>query len=127
MNRILIVDDEPSICHLLRSVLTAEKYAVEIANAVPDALHKLENVVYDLAIVDLLLPGIDGLQLAEAIRVLDPHTPVILMTAYGSASFETMASHPAVTHYVHKPFDLERLLSLVRQCVARSGASPSRS
>lgn len=122
VNRILVVDDEPSICHLLRSVLIDEKYDVELASAVPDALEKLTIAGYDLAIVDLLLPGVDGLQLAEAIRALDPGTPVILMTAYGTPSFEAMASHPAVTHYVHKPFSLERLLSLVRRSMAQPEA-----
>ena len=80
-------------------------------------LSKLEEAPADLAIVDLLLPGINGLELAEAIRMLDPGTPVILITAYGSAAFEGMASHPAIAHYVHKPFSLDRLLSLVHECV----------
>jgi DNA-binding NtrC family response regulator len=117
-SRILVVDDEPSICHLLRNVLRDEGHAVEIAGTVPEALRKLEEAPYDLAIVDLLLPGINGLQLAEAIRAADPGTPVILMTAYGTPSFEAMASHPAVTQYIHKPFTLDRLVALVERCTA---------
>jgi len=112
--RILVVDDEPSIRHLLQQVLAGEYWSVETAGTAIEALGKLEQAPCDLAIVDLLLPEINGLDLAEAIRVLDPGTPVILMTAYGTATFESIAAHPAISHYLHKPFDLERLLVLVR-------------
>ena len=119
-NRILIVDDEPSIRHLLRNVLVDEHYQVETAGSTMEALSRLEEGPFDVAIVDLLLPGPNGLILAESIRMLDPGTPVILITAYGSPSFEMMASHPAVTHYVHKPFTLERLLGVVYECLGDS-------
>jgi DNA-binding NtrC family response regulator len=111
------VDDEPSIRHLLSSVLLDEQLQVETAATTIEALSKLEEHPFDVAIVDLLLPGISGLELAEAIRLLDPGTPVILITAYGSPSFEAMASHPAITHYIHKPFALDRLLELVHRCL----------
>jgi len=122
LSRILVVDDEPAICHLLRNVLTTRQHRVDTAGAAWDALSKLQARSYDLAIVDLLLPGIDGLQLAEAIRILDPGTPVILMTAYGTPSFETMASHPAINTYLHKPFSTDRLLALVDQYLLSAGA-----
>lgn len=112
---ILVVDDEPSIRHLLGQMLAEEHYEVRTAGSTLEALGKLEASPFDLAIVDLFLPDVNGLNLAEAIRVLDPGTPVILITAYGTPSFEAMASHPAISHYVHKPFTLERLLALVRQ------------
>jgi len=117
--RILVVDDEPAICHVLRSVLLGEKYVVETAMSAKDALDKLADVSFDLAIIDLYLPGVNGLELAEAIRFLDPQTPVILMTAYGTTTFELMASHPAITHYVHKPFDLDNMLALIRRTALR--------
>jgi DNA-binding NtrC family response regulator len=113
--RILVVDDEPSIRHLLQRVLIDEHCQVETAGTAFEALGKLEREPCDLAIVDLLLPEVNGLNLAEAIRVLDPGTPVILMTAYGTATFESIAAHPAISHYLHKPFALDRLLSLVHE------------
>jgi DNA-binding NtrC family response regulator len=116
--RILVVDDEVSIRHMLSRVLSDEHYQVETAGTVWEALKKLEVTTFDLAIVDLFLPGLNGLNLAEAIRMLDPETPVILITAYGAPSFESMACHPAILHYVHKPFSLERLLALVRQSLS---------
>jgi DNA-binding NtrC family response regulator len=117
--RILVVDDEPAICQLLGQTLRIEDYQVETAGSTEEALLELETAPFDLAIVDLLLPGMNGLVLAEAIRMLDPHTPVILITAYGTASFESVASHPAISHYLHKPFDTDRLLDLIRRYVPR--------
>jgi DNA-binding NtrC family response regulator len=118
-NHILVVDDESGIRHLLADVLSDEQRQVETAASAMEALAKLADRPFDLAIVDLMLPEINGLQLAEAIRVLDPGTPVILITAYGTASFEEMASHPAIAQYTHKPFDLDRLLANVEQCLSR--------
>lgn len=126
--RILVVDDEAGIRHLLQTGLTDEGYFVRTANRTMDALAILQDMSFDLAIIDLMLPDVDGLQLAEAIRMLDPATSVILMTAYGTPSFESMASHPAIRHYLHKPFTLDRLLALIRQCVGDgtggTGTSP---
>lgn len=117
--RILVVDDEPHIRFMIQAVLLEENYEVEVAGTVLEALQKLEAAPCDLAIVDLCLPQYTGLDLAEAIRMLDPGTPVILITAYGTPVFELISSHPAISHYVHKPFVLDRLLSLVYHSVPR--------
>ncbi len=114
-HRILVVDDEPHIRHMIRTVLLDEQYQVEVAGTALEALQKLADDPVDLAVVDLCLPDVTGLELAEAIRMLDPGTPVILITAYGTPVFESIASHPAISHYMHKPFVLDNLLSLVRQ------------
>ena len=116
-HQILIVDDEPNIRHLLQQALAEESYTVQTAGSVFEALEKLHETSFALAIVDLLLPDVNGLQLAEAIRIIDPGTPVVLISAYGTPAFEGMASHPAIRHYLHKPFALDRLLGLVRRYV----------
>jgi DNA-binding NtrC family response regulator len=116
-HRILIVDDEPSIRHMLKQVLEDEGFQADTAGSALEALETLETAPVDLAIVDLLLPGVNGLEIAEAIRMLDPGTPVILITAYGSSAFEAMASHPAISYYMHKPFSLDRLMKLVHRCI----------
>ncbi len=115
MPKILVVDDEPSIRRLVQRVLQDEQHEVETAGSALEALGKLQDAPCDLAIVDLMMPDIHGLELAEAIRMLDPGTPVILMTAYGSIAFESVASHPAISYYLHKPFTLDRLLDLVHR------------
>lgn len=113
--RILVVDDEPSIRHLLQHALAGRDYDVLTASSALEALAQLEQTPADLAIVDLMLPEVNGLNLAEAIRMLDPGTPVVLITAYGTTAFESMAAHPAISHYLHKPFALDRLLELIEQ------------
>lgn len=122
-NQILIVDDEPGVCHVLQQTLAEEKYKVQMAGNVFEALERIRDTSFALAVVDLLLPGMDGLQLAEAIRIIDPGTPVILMSAYGTVAFEGMASHPAIQHYLHKPFSLDRLLALVHRYVPATDAN----
>lgn len=124
--RILIVDDEPHIRYMIQMVLLDEQFEVDIAGSALEALQKLEASPFDLAIVDLCLPDVNGLEVAEAIRMLDPGTPVIMITAYGSPAFESIASHPAISHFVHKPFALERLLDLVHESMtARSESDPN--
>ena len=124
--RILIVDDEPHIRYMIQMVLTDEQFEVDIAGSALEALQKLEASPVDLAIVDLCLPDVNGLEVAEAIRMLDPGTPVIMITAYGSPAFESIAAHPAISHFVHKPFALERLLHLVHESMtARSESDPN--
>jgi DNA-binding NtrC family response regulator len=116
-NQILVVDDEPGIRLLLQQTLAEERYKVQTAGSVFEALERIQDTSFALAIVDLLLPDLDGLQLAEAIRFIDPGTPVILISAYGTPAFEGMTSHPAIWHYLHKPFSLDRLLGLVHRYV----------
>ena len=122
-NQILIVDDEPGICQVLQQTLAEEKYKVQMAGNVSEALERIRDTSFALAVVDLLLPDMDGLQLAEAIRLIDPGTPVIMMSAYGAVALEGMSSHPAIRHYLHKPFSLERLLGLVRRYVPATAAN----
>ena len=116
---ILVVDDEPGIRQTLQQVLTGEQYDVLPASNALEALEALAAQPVALAIVDLLLPDVNGLELAEAIRMLDPGTPVVLITAYGTPAFETISSHPSISTYLHKPFDIERLLEVVRRFVPR--------
>lgn len=111
---------------MIQTVLLDEGFSVETAGSALEALERLEPAPVDLAIVDLCLPDVNGLDIAEAIRMLDPGTPVILITAYGTPSLELLASHPAISHYVHKPFMLDRLLSLVHATVRQQHRSGNR-
>jgi DNA-binding NtrC family response regulator len=116
--RILVVDDEVVICDVIQRALIMRHYTTETAGSALEAIEKLEAAPYDLAIVDLMLPDVNGLEVAEAIRLLDPGTPVILITAYGTPSFENIASHPAISYYIHKPFELDRMMELVDRLIS---------
>jgi DNA-binding NtrC family response regulator len=94
-------------------------YSVETAATAMEALAMLEETAFDLVVADLMMPDVNGLELAEAIRMLDPGTPLVLMTAYGSSAFESIAAHPAISYYLHKPFPLDKLIELADRVLGR--------
>jgi DNA-binding response OmpR family regulator len=82
MKHVLVVDDEKNICELYRRELEDEGYAVTIAHSGPEALAAVEREVPDLVILDIQMPGMDGIETLEKIIGRDKGVPVILNTAY---------------------------------------------
>jgi DNA-binding NtrC family response regulator len=112
--RILVIDDEPIIRDVLRQVLGRERHDLVI---VPDAergLEALEAGEFDLVVLDLMLPGMGGLQALTAIRRRDPDQVVIMLTAYGSVETAVQAMRMGAHDYVSKPFRNEDLLRSVQ-------------
>lgn len=111
--RILVVDDEPKILRLLESLLGREGYRVETA---PDAAAALRGVVRthpDLLVTDLMMPGMDGLELARRAREIDADLPIVLITGYASMETAVAALREGVSDYVTKPFSLAELKAVV--------------
>jgi sigma-B regulation protein RsbU (phosphoserine phosphatase) len=113
---ILVVDDEPGIRRALKRILS-RNYNTDIAPSGEEALRKLEQKRYDIAIVDLRMPGMDGFQLLRTIKLYRPHTEVIIMS--GSASEEKLieAIQDQAFYFVTKPFQKEVIETLVERCV----------
>ena len=82
--RILVVDDEQSMTEFLSILLSKEGYRVLAANSGPEALQKIKEIHVDVVITDIKMPGIDGIEVLEGIKQIDPTVPVIIMTAYGT-------------------------------------------
>ena len=82
--KILVVDDEQSMTQFLGIVLRKEGYQVTVTNNGKDALEKVRSDSYDAVITDIRMPGMDGIQLLEGIKKVDPTLPVVIMTAYAS-------------------------------------------
>jgi CheY-like chemotaxis protein len=82
---ILLVDDEPAVRHALSLLLDCAGYAVETAASGEDALVRLEASRFDLLITDNLMPGMSGIELAEATRARTPELPIVMFTAYPPA------------------------------------------
>jgi two-component system response regulator (stage 0 sporulation protein F) len=101
----------------------ADKYEVQTATSGEEALQFLQGYPYDLILVDLKMPGIDGLQLIEAVRQVDPETRIILMTAYGSMEVEEQAERLSVFRYMTKPFYVEDLRQAVHDALGGGGAA----
>lgn len=113
-NSILVVEDEEKILRLLELELVYEGYEVGKAN---DGLKGFElylNQNWDLILLDVMLPGISGIELLRRIRTQDVHTPVILLTAKSSVEDKVSGLDLGANDYITKPFQIEELLARIR-------------
>ena len=108
--RILIVDDEEIVRYSLVNILSAKGYDVEGVASAEDALSRLYTKDYNLVLTDLLMEGMDGLELLENVKVITPRTMVIVITGYGSIKTAVQALRLGVYDYLLKPCDEEELL-----------------
>jgi two-component system response regulator (stage 0 sporulation protein F) len=117
--RILIVDDEERILFVLSSVLSKVENSLEITTASngEEAVEKTRAAPFDLVITDLIMPGMDGVELTREIRTLRPAAAVIWMTAYGSQRFVAEAQELAVHRCLDKPLEIEEFREAVRQAL----------
>ncbi len=117
--RILIVDDEPNVRLSYRSVLEAENYVVEEANSAPTGLEKLVAGHFDLAILDMRMPEMDGLDLLAKMRERGLTTPVVIITAYGDLPHAVRAVKLGAIDFLQKPLTPEQLRRLVEEVITR--------
>lgn len=112
MKRILIVEDDPSIANLEKDYLELSGYEVTIAPSGSACLHLLRKESYDLVILDIMLPGIDGFQVLEAIRE-EEEIPVLLVTARGEELYKIKGLGLGADDYITKPFSPGELVARV--------------
>ena len=117
--RILVVEDEPAIAEFVERGLRAAGYTVDCAAEGDEAERRASAGQYDLVLLDILLPGKDGLEVLAAIRERDRQTPVILLTALGEVEDRVRGLDRGATDYVVKPFSMEELLARVRAHLRR--------
>ena len=108
--RVLVVDDEPGIRDLLAKTLGLADYEVETAADGPAALERLHTAAYDLLIVDLKMPGMDGLTVVREARRHTADLPVIIITGFSSESTAIEALNLGVSGYLTKPFRVPEVL-----------------
>jgi len=109
----LIVDDENVVRDSLGKWFEEEGYSVDTANSAREALLKLPRQRWDLALVDIKMPGMDGLELHRKIREVDPDIIVIIMTGYASVETAVQALKDGAYDYIMKPFDPDDLAHAV--------------
>lgn len=121
--RILIVDDEVNILELLKYNLEKESYTVYTAESGEEGLALLKSQAVDMAILDLMLPGIDGLELLKYIRRQKAlqDLPVILLTAKGTELDKVIGLELGADDYLSKPFGIYELLARVKALFRRTG------
>jgi DNA-binding NtrC family response regulator len=117
--KLLIAEDEDTLSFFLRQSLEDARppFTVEVVDAGDKALKKVLAERFDLIIVDLRLPDMDGLALIRAVRQFDPFMKVIVMTAYGSPETEREAKKLGINGYVTKPFAIEDMKTMISQVV----------
>lgn len=123
MHKILIVEDEKKIARYLQLELTHEGYAVEIAYDGREALEKHEREKPDLMVLDLMLPGLSGIEVCRCIRQKDG-LPIIMLTAKDDVSDKVMGLDMGADDYMTKPFAIEELLARIRVALKRRPAPP---
>ncbi len=112
-----LIDDEPIIHDVLGQLLESEGFQVEISASGEEALKKFEEQKFDLTLLDLLMPGMDGLEVLKQVRKIDPEALVIIITAYASVESALTAIRMGAYDYIQKPFKNDELLMTIRRAL----------
>ena len=120
MQRLLIVDDEPSVVDVIRSRFEREGFAVGEAGSGEEALRRLSEESYDLVILDIGLPGIDGFETLRRLRTQGHEQPVLLLTARGDEVDRVVGLELGADDYVVKPFSPRELVARIRALLRRT-------
>lgn len=120
MARVLIVDDEGSIRRALREVLEFEKYEVLEAADGMEALVKIKKDKFDVVLLDIKMPKMDGMEALERIQVLAPDTPVVMISGHANIDTAVEAVKKGAFDFISKPPDLNRLLITIRNALDKS-------
>ena len=114
---ILVVDDEASICQSLSAILTDEGYQVLVAGSGEDALKSVDNEMPQLVLLDIWLPGIDGLETLKAIKAAHPNILVIMMSGHGTIETAVKATKLGAFDFIEKPLSLDKVIILVNNAL----------
>lgn len=122
--RILLVEDEENIREVVKLNLELEEYEVITSANGKDALKKIEEQHFDLLILDVMLPDVDGFQICEQVRLSNMEVPIIFLTAKDTSQDRINGLKRGADDYLTKPFHLEELLLRVNNLIKRSSKSP---
>jgi two-component system response regulator PhoP len=124
--RALVVEDEPALLEQLKQQLSGEGYSVDTADNGEDGLFMGQEYDYDIAILDIGLPKIDGLQVVEKLRQADRNFPILLLTARSNWQDKVSGLNSGADDYLAKPFQFEELTARINALIRRSAgiASP---
>ncbi len=120
MAKILLVDDEKSIRKTLRDILEMEKYKVDEAVDGFECLVKVKQNSYDIIILDIKMPKMDGMEAIDRLQELSPDTPIIMISGHGTIDTAVEAVKKGAFDFIQKPMDLNRLLITIRNAMDKS-------
>jgi len=121
MAKILIVEDEPKMAFLLEAELNDAGHRATSVTDGREAVRRVEREHFDIVITDLRMEGMDGIEVLERVKGLDPQTEVVLITAYATAQTAVEAMKKGAYDYIIKPFDIEELKLLVKKIEEKQG------
>jgi len=116
---ILVVEDDPRIADFLVRGLKAEGYVMQLARTGPEGLEAARAGDASLLLLDLMLPGLNGLDLCQTLRAEGSHIPVLMLTAMGSTEDKVKGLRLGADDYLTKPFDFEELLARIEALLRR--------
>ena len=117
---ILLVEDEVHLHDTLKLNLGIEGYEVTSAYDGPEALKQIENAAFDLIILDIMLPGIDGFSITEMVRLKNNQTPILILSAKNTTANKVQGLKIGADDYMTKPFNLEELLLRVSKLIQKT-------
>jgi len=123
VEKILVIDDDENIRRMLSKSLEADDYAVETALNGEEALDILETENFSLIMLDLKLPGRDGVEILEEIRERNINTPVLIITGFGSIESAVKVMKLGAIDYLEKPFNPEQIKAQVKDIIRRNARS----
>jgi two-component system response regulator MprA len=124
--RILVVDDEPAVREALERILRLDGFEVALASDGREAVRSQATMPADAVLLDVLMPGLDGLEVCRRMRDIGDRTPVLMLTARDEVGDRVAGLEAGADDYLPKPFALEELLARVRALLRRSGWSDER-
>lgn len=119
MMHILIVEDEQRLARLVQRVLVEERHTVEMAHTGRDGLYLAQSGVFDLIVLDLMLPDLDGIEICRQVRHAGVNTPVLMLTARGSVEDRVSGLNAGADDYLVKPFAMAELVARVNARLRR--------
>ncbi len=123
--RVLVVEDEKKTASFIRKALQSEGHAVDVLHDGSEALAAAEHTPFDVVVLDIMLPGRDGLSVVRQMREKRIKTPVLLLSARGEVSEKVEGLNAGADDYLPKPFALDELIARVRALGRRSGEAKS--
>ncbi|HIK13569.1 MAG TPA: response regulator transcription factor [Oscillatoriaceae cyanobacterium M33_DOE_052] len=121
--KILVVEDEPAVAQTLEILLRSYSYAVDVAADGETGLQMADAFAYDLLLLDVLLPKLDGVSVCQSLRAKGLQTPILLLTGQGEERKKAIALNAGADDYVVKPFNAEELIARVQALLRRSSSN----
>lgn len=117
MPRVLVVDDDEAVCRSLKQTLTSNGFEVDATSSPQEALELLRGNAYDIAIYDLVMPEMDGIELLIETKKINSALPVVMITAFATIESAVEAMKRGASDYIEKPFRTREILAVVRRAL----------